>query len=88
MSKFRKKPVIIDAVRWNGDNFAEIAKLGDNIFGPYGQENAHLEIKTLEGRMTADLGDWVIRGVKGECYPCKNDIFLLTYEATKDEQKS
>jgi hypothetical protein len=81
MTKFRKKPVVIEAVRWDGDNFAEVSALGDGIFGPYGQKNAHLEIKTLEGRMTANLGDWIIRGVKGEVYPCKDDIFQATYEA-------
>ena len=78
--QFKKKPVVIEAVQWTGDNFAEVAALGENIFGPYGQEDAHLEIGTLEGRMTAGLGDWVIRGVKGEVYPCKDEIFQMTYE--------
>ena len=81
MAYFRKKPVTIRAIQWAGDNFAEVAALGDSIFGPYGQEDAHLEIATLEGRMTANLGDWIIQGVKGEVYPCKNDIFVATYEA-------
>lgn len=80
MAKYRKKPVVIEAVRWTGKNFDEVAELGDDVFVSYGTENAHLEIKTLEGRMTASLGDWVIRGIKGEVYPCKDDIFRATYE--------
>lgn len=81
MSKFRKKPVVIEAVQWLGDNFADVAQLGNNIMGPYGQgETPHLEVVTLEGRMTASIGDWVIRGVKAEVYPCKPDIFAATYE--------
>lgn len=84
MAKFRKKPVVIEAVQWTGDNFADVAKLGDNIMGPYGRELAHLEIPTLEGRMVANLGDWVIRGVNGEVYPCKPDIFEKTYEPAQE----
>lgn len=82
MPFFRKKPVVIRAVQWLGDNFADVAQLGGNIMGPYGQsETPHLEIVTLEGRMMASIGDWIIRGVKGEVYPCKPDIFSATYEA-------
>lgn len=80
MAKFRKKPVVVEAVQWTGANFAEVAQLSYNIMGPYGQEDAHLEISTLEGRMTANKGDWIIKGVKGEVYPCKPDIFEATYE--------
>jgi hypothetical protein len=79
MAQYRKKPVVIEAVQWTGANFAEVAALGENIFGPYAQED-RLEIKTLEGRMRANVGDWVIKGVKGEVYPCKPDIFEQTYE--------
>ena len=85
MKKYRKKPVEIEAVQYNGHNSWEIEQwsnkqvysspvLSDN---PY---NLYLQIKTLEGVMTAIPGDWVIKGVAGEFYPCKNDIFLLTYE--------
>lgn len=80
MAKFRKKPIIIEALKWTGDNFADIAALGEDIYGPYGKEDAHLEIKTLEGRMIVGRGDWVIRGVNGEVYPCKPDIFSKTYD--------
>jgi hypothetical protein len=80
MAKYRKKPIVIEAVRWTGENFADVSDLGDGIYGPYGQEKPHIEIKTLEGRMRADVGDWIICGVKGEVYPCKDDIFRATYE--------
>lgn len=80
MPKFRKKPVVIEAVQWRGDNLSEIAALGGVT--EFGQEflDDALMIKTLEGEMRADEGDWIIRGVKGELYPCKPDIFGATYE--------
>jgi hypothetical protein len=115
MTKFRKKPVVIDAVKWNGADIGltdgkepsaverlempdwlpaarvqseydggspentdcsaqpgEVVRMGDYLF-----------IGTLEGTHKANPGDWIIRGVKGEIYPCKNDVFLLTYEAAE-----
>lgn len=71
--KFRKKPVVIDAVRW--------FKLGDHPV-VHAHESAHGlgEIDTLEGPMTVTPGDWIITGVNGEHYPCKPDIFEKTYE--------
>ncbi len=113
MAKFRKKPVVIDAVNWNGytlgltNNPVDLSQPGD--------PNVHLEmpdwmprclpalqtealtrasvgvgqvsrfmdclyIGTLEGTMAAMPGDWIIRGVKGELYPCKPDIFAATYD--------
>ena len=78
MPKFRKKPIVIEAVRWQGANALEMfAFCPTSRFGDY---PAVLEIPTLEGIMTARLGDWIIKGVKGEFYPCKPDIFKLTYE--------
>lgn len=74
--KFRKKPVIIEAIQWNGTNKKEIDMfVGTELFG--GQE---LIIETLEGMHHAKVSDWIIKGVMGEFYPIKNDIFLLTYE--------
>jgi len=76
--KFRKKPVIIEAVQWTYDNVKELAEFmgmpcmmddGDCVI-----------IQTLEGPMKANNGDWIIKGVKGEFYPCKPDIFKETYE--------
>lgn len=74
--KFRKKPVVIEAVQWTGYNVAEMAEFGVPAEGP----GLSLVIRTLEGDMTASPGDWIIRGVQGEYYPCKPDIFAKTYE--------
>lgn len=80
--KFRKKPVVIDAVRWTGSNGQEIA---DALGFPYieGKGDSPFLIHTLEGTMRAEVGDWIIKGVKGEVYPCKPDIFEATYEAVE-----
>lgn len=78
---FIKKPVEIQAVQWTGDNYDEICKfIGyfPNII--YGSRGPYVVIKTLEGDHHASVGDWIIRGVKGEFYPCKPDIFEQTYE--------
>lgn len=83
MGKFRKKPVVIDAWRWDGDVDALNAWI-DSVGFPHRfrpSSGGALRIQTLEGDMTASLGDWIIRGVKGEYYPCKPDIFEATYEA-------
>lgn len=78
--KFRKKPVIIEAVQYKGgitkelENF--ISDCGRNVtFKP-----GIMIIETLEGDMIANKNDWIIKGVKGELYPCKPDIFEQTYE--------
>ena len=85
MSKFRKKPVVIEAVQWRGERDCEA------VFAFLGwdhptDETAHdeIHIPTLEGTMTASPGDWIIRGVQGEYYPCKPDIFAATYEAVTE----
>jgi hypothetical protein len=78
--KFRKKPVVIDAVKFlAGEQDGELAAdvLAGVIRYP---EDGTMLIKTLEGVMCAQPGDWIIRGVKGELYPCKPDIFAATYE--------
>jgi hypothetical protein len=80
MARFRKKPVVIEAVQWRGDNSDAVIALG--FPRPLmTDENDALRIETLEGTMRASLGDWVIKGVKGEFYPCKPDIFEATYES-------
>lgn len=82
MAKFRKKPVVIEAFRWNGDpveGFVRIATGLDTL----GQPTYNLIIPTLEGVMYATIGDWIITGVAGEKYPCKPDIFAATYEAVE-----
>lgn len=87
MAKFRKRPVVIDAVRFlsDGASVAAISELADReIRVDYTKPSIPvLRIETLEGTMTAQVGDWIIRGVKGELYPCKPDIFDQTYEVAE-----
>jgi hypothetical protein len=85
MPKFRKKPVEIEAWQFEAPEFMAqppwigyAMMKGDMNF--HGGENPYYSIKTLEGVMRAIPGDWIIRGVKGELYPCKPDIFAATYE--------
>lgn len=83
MPKYRKKPVVIEAVQYrSGEQPYEFAK--DVVAGlvRYPEDGTML-INTLEGTMTANSGDWIIRGVKGELYPCKPDIFAATYDAVE-----
>jgi hypothetical protein len=115
-TKFRKKPVVIEAMRWNGSAEAAgpiiswalssggtIRYWGDGSelanpncptaeyhathhycpSCPFTSEKASLRVDTLEGTMRADVGDYIIRGVQGEFYPCKPDIFEATYEAVE-----
>jgi len=79
--KFRKKPIVIEAVKWTGtaDSMDGIRAIDTGTRAvDFTHENVF--ILTLEGQMTANLGDWIIRGVSGELYPCKPDIFAMTYE--------
>jgi hypothetical protein len=82
MAKFRKKPVVIDAVEWNGNSetIFPFAPFENASAPPEVAEDGRLHITTLEGVMVAEIGDMVIKGVKGEIYPCKPDIFAATYE--------
>jgi len=77
MTKYRKCPVIIEAVQWTGENFGDLTDLMHDAYGCNGQV---ITIPTLEGTMRAVIGDWIIKGIKGEFYPCKPDIFEATYE--------
>ena len=103
MAKFRKKPVVIDAVQFTAPIYSNVREFIES-FGndasqilvkvwddPNEDKNissvsgtSHLAIKTLEGNMKISHGDWIIRGVNGEFYPIKNDIFLKTYEKVVD----
>lgn len=77
--KYRKKPVVIEAVLWTGDNYEPIAEfMGQNPAQDDGGESMFIE--TLEGTHRATLGDYIIKGVAGEFYPCKPEIFAATYE--------
>ena len=88
MAKYRKKPVVIDAIRYNGwaktlifsecPTWLNTATDGNVIF--LDESDEVLKINTLEGCMSLSEGDYLIRGVKGEIYPCKSDIFEMSYE--------
>lgn len=92
--KYRKKPVVIEAVQWNGLNLQEVKDfVGDSlIYDIYDtawevREAApivDMKIKTLEGNMQVSTNDYIIKGVQGEFYPCKSDIFEQTYEKVED----
>lgn len=101
MPEFRKKPVVVEAIRWTGENTSEVidwilSSEGGSARYHEAQEAfddgtqgcpatpASIAIDTLEGTMSASVGDWIIRGVQGEHYPCKPDIFEATYE-TREE---
>jgi len=85
IKKFKKKPVTIEAVRLELKNLKEVKDwCGGEVWSrPPFRAVTGLTISTLEGKMNAEFGDWIIRGVKGEFYPCKPDIFDLTYEESK-----
>lgn len=91
MPKYRKKPVIVEAVRWTESNLEEIRNfVGSNLIEEcvelfdikrtLKEMLVGIAIDTLEGTMRVDYGDYIIKGVKGELYPCKPNIFLKTYE--------
>ena len=87
MGKFRKKPVVIEAEHFTMENkdrcfnFVTCNKIAD--WSDLEYKIPILKIQTLEGTMTAELGDWIIKGVKGEFYPCKPDIFEAIYESVE-----
>ena len=85
--KFRKKPVVIEAVQWTGDNHDDIIDLakGCERSIAFSNDGSSLMIATLEGNHLAGIGDWIIKGVHGELYPCKPDIFAATYDSVQDE---
>jgi hypothetical protein len=83
MAKYRKKPIVIEAMRFTEENKNRVFNwVTGAAFADFDEEGKPvLIIFTLEGDMRASLGDWVIKGVNGEFYPCKPDIFEKTYEA-------
>ena len=91
--KFRKKPVIIEAIQWTGKNYNEIRqftglKLGRDLkLFPGGSFSDPLIIPTLEGNHRAEINDWIIREVKDKYYVCKPDIFEMTYEPVEEMPK-
>ena len=95
IKNYRKKPVVIQALQWNNNaremyNFLEdktnnefIQATGKNFYIDHSKVDGGLIIKTLEGEHIASFGDWIIKGISGEYYPCKPDIFNKTYEVVK-----
>lgn len=94
MPMFRKKPVVIEAIQFNGRNFDDIKGLlrtplyGRDVTTAHRVVGYKYTIRTLEGNMIVSPGDWVITGVKGEMYPCKPDIFAQTYEPVDAEAEA
>lgn len=84
MAEYRKKPIVIAAWQWLPDDLEKSGEIVailamHNIVFQVNTEKG-IDLPTLEGTMTANRGDWIIRGVNGEFYPCKSDIFEKTYE--------
>lgn len=95
MPKYRKKPVVIEAIQLDEDFIVEIREFVLTGNFPLGEKPKLeytssgmliLDIPTLEGLMRAFPGDWIIRGIKGELYPCKDDIFQAIYEKVADNE--
>ena len=94
--KYRKKPVVIEAVQWNGRNLEEIKEfVGDSLIYEIsdaawkvgkGVPSVYMGIKTLEGTHICSKGDYIIKGVQGEFYPCKPDIWKQTYEQVGEQE--
>jgi len=91
--KFRKKPVVIEAIQWDG-TWEDVSRIKEFTNGAAFERHdldgkrSYLYIKTLEGEHIASPKDWIIKGVQGEFYPCKPDIFDATYEPATQEQKN
>lgn len=82
---YKKKPIIIEAIKWTGhaDSTIRVSNfVGQELelTGSVWTNDAVLIIPTLEGNMNASMGDYIIKGIKGEFYPCKPDVFVETYE--------
>lgn len=99
MAKYRKKPIVVEAIQWTGSNLEEIRNfVGNDLIENYikhfdiertliKQTLAGIAINTLEGTIIVNYGDYIIKGVNNEFYPCKPDIFKQTYEEVIDDNK-
>lgn len=93
--KYKTKPVVIEAIKWTGLNLDEVKEfVGEDLIYDIcdsawevgkGRPHIFMEIKTLEGNMRADEGDYIIKGLRGEFYPCKPDVFEKKYEEMEGE---
>jgi len=86
VKKYRKKPVIIEAIQFDGtaDGLEIVENFIGTLFGKV-ESTSKLQIATPEGLMTASPGDYIIKGIKGEFYPCKPDIFEASYEEALEQ---
>ena len=85
MARYIKKPVVIEAVQWtdtkeSGNAIVDLIGESKTWSIDYSAKPPTIKIPTLEGTMTASIGDWIIKGINGEFYPCKPEIFEKTYE--------
>lgn len=84
--KFRKKPIVIEAIEWKGEIEDITVRKFIKDSHTFTNDRRSLIINTLEGEMEALVGDFIIKGVKGEIYPCKPDIFWQTYEEIIEDE--
>jgi len=90
---YRKKPVVISAVLYDGSDESIAALNSEEFRGKAGRpmsvcDDKSIDIQTLEGVMKASIGDYIIKGVHGELYPCKPDIFAKTYDKIEQQKES
>jgi hypothetical protein len=84
MPQFVKKPVVIEAIRYDGENMHEVVSFCGTQCAIRREPQMPVLVNTLEGSLFAQVGDWIIRGIRGEFYPCKPDIFEETYEPVSE----
>lgn len=87
VEKYRKKPIEIEAIQFDGNNLKDVIDFinDETFYCPIPYESGHLiNVDTLEGTVTCYPGYWLIRGVKGEFYPCRDDVFRMTYEKVNE----
>ena len=86
--RFKKKPIIVEAIRWDGtmESTNRVAAFGGEKVA-WWSNCSKMRCETLEGPLTVSVGDWIIKGFKGEFYPCKPDIFEATYEPVEENGK-
>ncbi len=78
--KYRKKPLVIEAIQWTGDNFQDVMLFAAGASIAHDFVDDVITIPTLEGQMEASKGDWIIKGIVGEFYPCKPNVFRDSYD--------
>ena len=86
MQRFRKKPVVVEAEQWLGTVEQKERLLAEGVIMDIPSLDGSCLVPTLEGNMTCQINDYIIKGIKGEYYPCKPDIFEATYELAEDTE--